>query len=85
MSVIRGTSLIGYPALVRELGADPETLLSRAGITRSDVGRFEAEFLRLLHANHGDVLAEIKNTGVLSDATQAKLRQILDGFAKSFA
>lgn len=52
MSVIRGTSLTGYPALVSELGADPEPLLARAGIKRSDVGRFDAfiTYLALIHA-----------------------------------
>ncbi len=52
MSVIRGTSLTGYPALVTELGADPEPLLARAGIRRSDVGRFDAfiTYLALIHA-----------------------------------
>ena len=45
--MIRGTSLTGYPALVSQLGADPETLLSRAGISRSDVGRFDAFFTYL--------------------------------------
>lgn len=52
MSVIRGTSLTGFPALVRELGADPETLLSRTGIRVSDVGRFDAFFtyLSFIHA-----------------------------------
>ncbi len=52
MSVIRGMSLTGFPALVSELGAEPETLLSRAGISRSDVGRFDAFFtyLAFIHA-----------------------------------
>nr|WP_134428989.1 AraC family transcriptional regulator [Mycobacterium ulcerans] len=52
MSVIRGTALTGYPALVSELGADPEALLARAGVKRSDVGRFDAfiTYLALIHA-----------------------------------
>jgi AraC-like DNA-binding protein len=41
MSVIRGTALSGYPKLVRALGADPDRLLSRAGIQPADVGRFD--------------------------------------------
>ncbi len=50
--MIRGTSLTGFPELVTELGADPDLLLSRAGIKRSDVGRFDAFFtyLALIHA-----------------------------------
>ncbi|RDH79010.1 AraC family transcriptional regulator [Mycolicibacterium moriokaense] len=47
MSVIRGTSLTGYPALVTELGADPDLLLARAGIKPADVGRFDAFFTYL--------------------------------------
>lgn len=52
MSVIRGTSLTGFPALVAELGGDPDALLSRAGIDRADVGRFDAFFtyLAFIHA-----------------------------------
>ncbi len=52
ISVIRGTSLTGFPALVTELGADTDVLLSRAGIARSDVGRFDAFFtyLAFIHA-----------------------------------
>ncbi len=52
MSVIRGTSLSGFPGLVAELGGDPDALLSRAGIERADVGRFDAFFtyLAFIHA-----------------------------------
>ncbi len=51
----------------------------------ADVGRFEQDFLRLMRGTHADVLATIRETGALSDATQAKLKEILDGFSKSFA
>ncbi|WP_273735939.1 AraC family transcriptional regulator [Mycolicibacterium septicum] len=52
MSVIRGTSLSGFPALVSELGSDPEPLLTRAGINPAEVGRFDAFFtyLSFIHA-----------------------------------
>jgi AraC-like DNA-binding protein len=52
MSVIRGTSLTGYPALVSELGADPGPLLACAGIRQADVGRFDAflTYLGLIQA-----------------------------------
>ncbi|KZS59786.1 AraC family transcriptional regulator [Mycobacterium ostraviense] len=52
MSVIRGTCMTGYPALVTELGGDPEPLLARAGIRRSDIGRFDAfiTYPALIHA-----------------------------------
>jgi AraC-like DNA-binding protein len=42
MSVVRGTSLSGYPRLVSELGGDPVSLLRAAHIRRDDVGKYEA-------------------------------------------
>ncbi|MFE7420340.1 AraC family transcriptional regulator [Rhodococcus sp. NPDC057529] len=44
MSVIRGTSLTGYPDLVAELGVDPGTLLRQVGIRPADIGRFDVFF-----------------------------------------
>ena len=41
MSVVRGTSLSGYPRLVTELGGDPAELLRAAGIRPQDVGEHE--------------------------------------------
>ena len=41
MSVVRGTSLSGYPRLVAELGGDPAALLSAAGIDADAVGRYD--------------------------------------------
>ena len=41
MSVVRGTSLSGYPRLVVELGGDPVELLRAAGIRPQDVGEHE--------------------------------------------
>ncbi|MGN6338376.1 AraC family transcriptional regulator, partial [Mycobacterium sp.] len=41
MSVVRGTSLSGYPHLVAELGGDPVELLHAAGIRPQDVGEHE--------------------------------------------
>jgi AraC-like DNA-binding protein len=41
MSVIRGTSLSGYPRLVAELGGDPVELMKAAGIRPQDVGDHE--------------------------------------------
>ncbi|MFM9372999.1 AraC family transcriptional regulator [Streptomyces sp. Da 82-17] len=38
MSLIRGTSLQGYPELVSALGADPDPLLRAAGVPRRAVG-----------------------------------------------
>jgi AraC-like DNA-binding protein len=41
MSVVRGTSLSGYPRLVVELGGDPGELLRAAGIPPQDVDEHE--------------------------------------------
>jgi F-type H+-transporting ATPase subunit alpha len=49
------------------------------------VGRFEAEALRLLRAKHKDVLDTIRSSKQLAPDTDAKLKAILDDFAKAFA
>ena len=41
MSVVRGTSLSGYPRLVAELGGDPNELLRAAGVRPQDVGEHD--------------------------------------------
>jgi len=41
--------------------------------------------LSYLHANHADVLTEIRTTKDLGDATRAKVKAALDTFAKQFA
>jgi F-type H+-transporting ATPase subunit alpha len=51
----------------------------------ADVTEYEAELLSFLHANHADVLAEIRNTKDLGDAVKAKVKAALDAFAKQFA
>ncbi|NED61142.1 AraC family transcriptional regulator, partial [Streptomyces sp. SID10244] len=52
MSVIRGTCLTGYPALVTRLGGDPNLLLQRAGVASMDVARFDTfiPYLALIQA-----------------------------------
>ncbi len=42
MSVVRGTALSSYPALVAELGGDPARLLRAAGIRQQDAGNYDA-------------------------------------------
>jgi F-type H+-transporting ATPase subunit alpha len=51
----------------------------------ADIGRFEAELLRLMRGKHKDVLDAIRTTKQLAPDTEAKLKSILDEFAKSFA
>jgi AraC-like DNA-binding protein len=41
MSVVRGTALSSYPALVTDLGGDPLRLLVAAGIRPADVGKYD--------------------------------------------
>lgn len=54
-------------------------------IATADVTRFEEQFLADVRAKHADVLATIRSEQKLSDDTTAKLKSILDGFAKSFS
>jgi F-type H+-transporting ATPase subunit alpha len=55
------------------------------GIAREDVTRFEAAFLSEMKSKHSDVLDHIRTTKDMDDATQTKLRGILDVFVKTFA
>ena len=51
----------------------------------ADINRFESEILRLMRAKHQDVLDTIRTSKQLQPETEAKLKAILDDFAKSFA
>ncbi|MGV9711165.1 AraC family transcriptional regulator [Gordonia sp. NPDC003424] len=62
MSVIRGTSLRGYPQLVSELGGDPDALLASAGIQASDVGNFDAFITYLAHIDAVESAARATRT-----------------------
>ncbi|EXX55638.1 F1F0 ATP synthase subunit alpha [Rhizophagus irregularis DAOM 197198w] len=48
------------------------------------VTEFESSLIPHLTSNHSDVLETIKKDGVISDATDKKLREILTEFLKSF-
>jgi F-type H+-transporting ATPase subunit alpha len=53
-----------------------------------DVARvrpFESGLLTLLRSKHADLLDSIRKTGDLSDADGAKLKGVVDGYAKTFA
>ena len=54
------------------------------GIKESDITRFETTFLEMLRAKHGDVLAEIRDSGEISDDCETKLEEIVVGFVGSF-
>jgi F-type H+/Na+-transporting ATPase subunit alpha len=51
----------------------------------ADIGRFEAELLRLMRGKYKDVLDTIRTSKQLAPDTEAKLKSILDEFTKSFA
>jgi len=55
------------------------------GIAVTDVTRFEEQFLTDMRGKHADVLATIAADKKLTDETTAKLKSILDAFAKSFS
>jgi len=50
-----------------------------------EVGRFEQGLLVLLHAEHQDILDDIRSKKQISDETKANLKVALDSYAKNFA
>jgi F-type H+-transporting ATPase subunit alpha len=51
----------------------------------SDVTHFAETLLARVRAEHGELLATIRDEGELSDDSDAKLTSIMDDFAKTFA
>jgi F-type H+-transporting ATPase subunit alpha len=49
------------------------------------VRAFEEGLLGLLRNQHGDVLAAIRDSRDLDDATAAKLKTVVDNYARTFA
>jgi F-type H+-transporting ATPase subunit alpha len=49
------------------------------------VKAFEDGLLSLLRTQHADILDDVRKTSDLTDATGAKLKGVVDGYAKSFA
>jgi F-type H+/Na+-transporting ATPase subunit alpha len=54
-------------------------------VPTDQVTRFESSLLSHVRSEHGQVLASIRDTGALSDETNASLKDIVGTFAKSFA
>ncbi|MCC5995071.1 MAG: F0F1 ATP synthase subunit alpha [Oceanicaulis sp.] len=54
-------------------------------IPTRDVGRFEADFLRHLHADKADLLETIRKEQKLTDETEAKLKSTVEAFTSRFA
>jgi F-type H+-transporting ATPase subunit alpha len=57
--------------------------LDPIGVDR--VRAFEQGLLTLVRSKHGELLDSIRKSGDLSDADAAKLKEIVDGYAKTFA
>lgn len=78
MSLIRATSLQGYPELVAELGEDPAALLRAAGIPRNQVGLPDA------YLGYRDVVHALESAARATDAPdfgrRLALRQGLEMF-----
>ena len=55
------------------------------GIETRDVTRFEAQYLDAIRDKGADILAAVREEGVVSDETEAKLKAFLDDFVKTFA
>jgi F-type H+-transporting ATPase subunit alpha len=49
------------------------------------VGRFEAELLARLRGKHADLLGDIRTQKTLNDELEGRLKDVLDGFAATFA
>jgi F-type H+-transporting ATPase subunit alpha len=54
-------------------------------ISVADVGRFEAGLLQAMRGQFADVLAEIRETRDLGDATRDKLKAALETYARTFS
>ncbi|MYF86334.1 MAG: F0F1 ATP synthase subunit alpha, partial [Rhodospirillaceae bacterium] len=50
-----------------------------------DVTRFEAQYLAAIRNKGADILATVREDGVVSDETESKLKAFLDDFVKTFA
>jgi F-type H+-transporting ATPase subunit alpha len=46
---------------------------------------FEHGLLSLVRTKHNDILEDVRKSGDLSSATEAKLKEVVDGYAKTFA
>jgi F-type H+-transporting ATPase subunit alpha len=55
------------------------------GVPVAAVTRFESSLLAHIRADHADLLATIRDTKALDDATTARLKTVAGDFAKTFA
>jgi F-type H+-transporting ATPase subunit alpha len=54
-------------------------------IKTADIGRFEADLLRLIRGKHADILGKIRDEKQISPDTDKALTGVLQGFTKAFA
>ncbi|MDP6390135.1 MAG: F0F1 ATP synthase subunit alpha, partial [Alphaproteobacteria bacterium] len=54
------------------------------GIEVADINRFETTLLDDVRGNHADLLAAIRDEAEISEDSEAKLVEIMDGHTKSF-
>lgn len=53
-------------------------------IDPSKVTEFEKAFMSHLMSNHADIIADIKTTGMLTDETDAKLKDVVIAFVDAY-
>merc|ERR1712154_442057 len=53
-------------------------------VAPGDITAFEEHFLTHARANHGDLLATIRSDGKLTEETEAKLKEVVPAFVKSY-
>jgi F-type H+/Na+-transporting ATPase subunit alpha len=87
----RLTELLKQPQY-SPMGFEEQTVSIFAGVNgfldalpTKDINRFEAAFLSEMKSKHADVLETIRKEKAVSDATKAKLKDILTAFVKTFA
>ena len=51
----------------------------------AQIAQFEESFLGEMRSQHAELVAEIRDQGEISEATEAKLKSILDDFSAKFA
>ena len=53
-------------------------------LATEDVGRFEEEFIQYIRDHQGELLAEIRESGDLSDENTSKLNEAIGSFKSTF-
>jgi F-type H+-transporting ATPase subunit alpha len=87
----RLTSLLKQPQY-SPLSMEEQVLSIYAGtrgyldsVAVDDVQRYESELLAYAHANHADLLKTIRDEKKLTDDTEAKVKDVIEAFGKTFS